>query len=186
LHISHYSTLSNFTLESVTAAQVGFNKIVSFVNAQSRTTEARHSREPYKRTSILINQNMSSGNPGLSGTISQPYKDKFLEYINNDLNTPKAIALIFDLLKDDTISNEDKKATILDFDTVLKLGFSSPVVSEETSVPQSVIDLAIRRKSARENKDFALADALREEIEKAGYVVKDTGSEEGFSLEKKL
>lgn len=158
LYTANYSTLSNFTIESVKAAQVGFEKIK------------------------LTCHSLENGNPG---TISLTYKEKFLEYINNDLNTPKAIALIFDLLKDDSISNEDKKVTILDFDRVLKLDFDSLQTKKSLSIPQSVIDLGQRRKNARDARDFALADALREEIEKVGYIIKDTDTEEGFLLEVK-
>jgi cysteinyl-tRNA synthetase len=153
LYTSHYSTLSNFTLESVKAAQVGFQKIKDFLQQ---------------------NENL--------GTVSASYKEKFTEYINQDLNTPKAIALIFDLLKDDSISYEDKKSTILDFDMVLKLDLDK---KEKTSeIPSHIIELAQRRKTARDTKDFALSDALREEIEKAGYTIKDTSSEVGFIVEK--
>ncbi len=156
IYTSHYSTLSNFTFESVKAAQVGLEKIKDFL--------ARHSRE--------------GGNPG---EISLIYKEKFISYINNDLNTAKAIALLFDLLKDNTISNQDKSATILDFDRVFKLDLSTKKL---TNIPQSIEQLALRRKSARDSKDFALADALREEIEKHGYTIKDTSDEVGFSIEK--
>lgn len=153
LYTSHYSTPSNFTFESVQASQSGLQKIISFISKISKT-----------------------------GTISQSYKQNFLSYINNDLNTPKAIALIFDLIKDNTISDEDKKETILDFDKVLKLNLSN-ISFEKESIPQNIIDLAIRRKIARENRDFALSDALREEIDKLGYVVKDTSTETGFEIE---
>jgi cysteinyl-tRNA synthetase len=154
LYTSHYSTLSNFTIESVQAAQIGLQKIISFI-----------------------------GQIKEEGSIDTTYKEKFTSYINEDLNTSKAIALIFDLLKDDSISAKDKKSTILDFDKVLKLQLNK---KEETpEIPTQVIELAQRRKAARDNKDFALADALREEIEKVGYTIKDTTSEVGFSVEKK-
>jgi len=187
LYTSHYSTLSNFTFESVIAAQTAFHKIKDFLARHSRgggNFEDRHSRGHYKSTSILINQNKSSGNPG---QISPTYKEQFLKHINNDLNTPKAIALIWDMLKDTTVSDEDKKVTLLDFDKVLRLDLehSNSNNSQTVEIPQSVITLAQRRKVARDNKDFALADALREEIEKAGFEVKDTSTEEGFGLEVK-
>lgn len=158
LYTSHYSTLSNFTIESVKAAQVGLNKIKDFVMNHFENTES-------------------------SGHVLASYKETFLSYINNDLNTPKAIALIFDLLKDTSVSDEDKRATVLDFDTVLKLELDAVQSTQENPIPQSVRGLATRRKNARDVKDFALADALREEIEKAGFVVKDTASEDGFHLE---
>jgi cysteinyl-tRNA synthetase len=160
LYTSHYSTLSNFTIESVKAAQVGFQKIKDFMNVIPGLTQ----------------------DLAITGTVSLSYKEKFTEYINQDLNTPKAIALIFDLLKDDSISNEDKGATILDFDTVLKLDLDKE--EKDSKIPSHIIEQAQRRKIARDNKDFALSDALREEIEKAGYTIKDTSSEDGFSIEK--
>lgn len=153
LYTSHYSTLSNFTIESVQAAQAGLQKIISSLQQ-------------------IKNE----------GSVDSSYKEKFLTYINDDLNTSKAIALIFDLLKDSSITDENKKTTILDFDKVLKLELDK--VETTSEIPSQVIELAQRRKTARDNKDFALADALREEIENMGYVVKDTASQEGFSIEK--
>lgn len=162
LYTAHYSTLSNFTFESVGAAQVAYEKL------------ARHIHEK------IITPGLDRG-LSQQGKISHVYKVKFLSFINNDLDTPKAIALIWDMLKDDSISNEDKKATILDFDTVLKLDLDKPIIKAE--IPSQITELAQRRKIARGNRDFALADALREEIEKAGFVVKDTDTETGFNIE---
>lgn len=153
LYTSHYSTLSNFTIESVQAAQAGLQKIIS--SLQQIKDE---------------------------GSVDSSYKEKFLSYINDNLNTSKAIALIFDLLKDSSITDENKKTTILDFDKVLKLELAK--IEATSEIPTQVIKLAQRRKTARDNKDFALADALREEIEKLGYIVKDTASQEGFYVEK--
>lgn len=155
LYTSHYSTRSNFTFDSVEASQSAFQKLLSFVQKNK------------------------------AGNINAEYKNKFTQFINNDLDTPKAIALIWEMIKDDSISNEDKKSTILDFDQVLKLDLSKEEDSSEIEIPDAVIQLANRRKEARNKKDFALADALREEIEKAGYIVKDINSEVGFILEKK-
>lgn len=153
LYTSHYSTLSNFTIESVQAAQAGLQKIISSLQQ-------------------IKNE----------GSVDSSYKERFLTYINDDLNTSKAIALIFDLLKDSSVTDENKKTTILDFDKVLKLELDK--VETTSEIPSQVIELAQRRKAARDNKDFALADALREEIENIGYMVKDTASQEGFSIEK--
>ena len=164
LYTSHYSTLSNFTIESVKAAQVGFNKIKEFISHYSH---------------IKISDNESDTN---TSERENSYTEKFLTYINDDLNTPKAIALIFDLLKDSLITDQNKKRIILQFDTVLKLGLDK---TKSDDISSHIIDLAHRRKIARDNKDFALSDALREEIEESGYTIKDTNSETGFILEKR-
>jgi cysteinyl-tRNA synthetase len=55
------------------------------------------------------------------GNAHQEYKNKFTEYINDDLNTPRALSLLWDVMKDENMSNADKKATILDFDKVFGL-----------------------------------------------------------------
>lgn len=157
IYTSHYSTLSNFTIESVQASQIGLQKIKSFI-IQNNTT---------------------------IGNIVDTYREKFLTHINNDLNTPQAIAVIFELLKDDSISNEDKYATLLDFDSVLQLGFKN-IETEEVTIPENILLLAQRRKEARINRDFALSDALREEIIKAGFEIKDTDSDVGFSITKSI
>lgn len=98
-------------------------------------------------------------------------KSDFLEFINDDLNTPKALALIWDILKDENISDADKKATIIDFDKVLGLKLD---MIEKFEIPEKVQDLINERDLARTEKDFTKSDELRAEIEKLGFQVKDT------------
>lgn len=176
LYTSHYSTLSNFTIESVKAAQVGFEKIKNFMSKVENIKTVI--------PDLIRDPEIKPQDPRLrkDDTLKE-YKQKFLSHINNDLNTPQAIAVIFELLKDDSISHEDKKAIILDFDTVLQLGLNN-IQKEETSIPDNVLQLAQRRKEARDTKDFGLADALREEITNLGYKIKDTDSEIGFLISK--
>lgn len=101
---------------------------------------------------------------------------EFNSYINDDLDTPKALALVSEVLKDENISDADKKATILDFDRVLGLKLNESHAVNITPEVQSLID---ERNEARKNKDFAKSDEIREKIEKLGYNLKDTlhGSE---------
>ncbi len=96
---------------------------------------------------------------------------KFNDLINDDLNTPKALALVHDTLRDEKISDADKKATILDFDKVLGLQLDK---IETFEIPNEVKELIKERDIARANKDFAKSDELRNEIEKLGFEVKDT------------
>jgi len=105
-----------------------------------------------------------------SGTIDQTHKVKFLKYLNDDLDTPRALTVLWDVLKDPNISNPDKRATILDFDTVLGLGFNK--IKEEV-VPEEVIKLLKERELARNAKDFKLSDELRDKIKALGFEVKD-------------
>jgi cysteinyl-tRNA synthetase len=108
------------------------------------------------------------------GKINSGYQLKFKEFIEDDLDTPRALTLLWDLMKDETISPADKIATILDFDKVFGLGFEN--IKEEV-IPKEVIKLAEEREEARKNKDFKKSDELREKINNLGYEVKD-GSDE--------
>lgn len=108
------------------------------------------------------------------GSADAEYKNRFLGFINNDLQIPQAVALVWELLKDKNINNADKKATLLDFDKVLGLNFSH-IVQEE--IPQEIQKLADVRNLARSEKDWTRADELRKEIEQKGYKIKDSDSE---------
>lgn len=108
------------------------------------------------------------------GTINTEYQEKFTKFISDDLDTPRALALLWSLVADENISPADRKATILDFDKVLGLGF---VDLKEDTIPEEVKNLVEERELARQNKDFKLADVLRDKISALGYEVKDT--EEG-------
>lgn len=116
----------------------------------------------------------------LLGTISPTYGEKFEAFINDDLDTPRAVASLFELMKDETISAETKRATILKMDEVLGLGFAD---LKEMEIPSAVADLIKARNQARAEKDFAKSDSLREEIENLGYLVKDTA--DGQKVSKK-
>ena len=105
------------------------------------------------------------------GQISPEYQNKFKERISDDLDTPRAISLLWDLMKDEKVSNADKKATILDFDKVLSLGFTD---LKEDEVPEEIQNLVKEREEARNNKDFQKSDELRDKINSLGYEVKDT------------
>ncbi|MBQ7327812.1 MAG: cysteine--tRNA ligase [Clostridia bacterium] len=104
------------------------------------------------------------------------YEAEFLESINDDLNMPRAIATVLKMLKEERSKNV--YATLEKFNTVLGLN-----LEEENQIPAEVQEKAEARWQAKKNKDFATADALRQEIDSLGYVVKDT--REGYQILKK-
>jgi cysteinyl-tRNA synthetase len=105
------------------------------------------------------------------------YLEKFTAAINDDLNTPQALALAWDLLKDETIASGAKRATLLKFDEIFGLSFAS---LPSVTIPDSITALAQERQDARARKDFAEGDRLRAEVEKQGFSIDDTP--EGFML----
>ncbi|OGI95090.1 cysteine--tRNA ligase [Candidatus Nomurabacteria bacterium RIFCSPLOWO2_01_FULL_40_18] len=112
------------------------------------------------------------------GKVSKEYQHKFKEFIGDDLDTPRALTLLWDIFKDESISNADKKATVLDFDKVLGLGFAD---LKTEKIPEEVAKLAEARDKARQNKDFKKSDELRKEINSLGYEVKDTADGQKIS-----
>ena len=113
------------------------------------------------------------------GKINENYKQKFKKFIEDDLDTPRALALLWDIFKDESLSSADKKATVLDFDKVLGLGFED---LKEEKIPENIQKIVEEREQARQNKDFKKSDELRDKIKSLGYEVKDT--EEGQKVSK--
>ncbi len=106
------------------------------------------------------------------GTINEAYKNKFDEVMFNDLNTPQALAVIWTLLKDDTVSDDDKYRTIHSYDEVLGLNLKE-AKKEEIVIPNNVKELLEARASARLAGNYQESDRLRDEISNLGYTVKD-------------
>ena len=105
------------------------------------------------------------------GSINQSYQVLFHEMVNDDLNTAGGLATVWELLKNSDVSDADKKATILDFDRVLGLNLNEKVAERE--IPAAIQELLDQRKAARDAKDWATADRLRDEIIAQGYEVQD-------------
>jgi cysteinyl-tRNA synthetase len=103
--------------------------------------------------------------------MSGPFRERFLEAVNDDLNMPRAMAVIQELLKSGIPAGE-KYATILDFDRVLGLDLDQADKPEE--LPAEVATLVEARRKAREAKNWTESDRLRDEIQALGYTVKDT------------
>lgn len=120
----------------------------------------------------LLNKISNLGNK--IGQINSEYKNKFIADINDDLNMPKVLATIQEVLKSN-LSNEDKLATILDFDKVLGLNLDKVLKnsSEKKEIPTAIQKIIEERESARKNKNWARADELRAQIIALGYEIKD-------------
>jgi len=123
---------------------------------------------------------LSAADAEVSDFIHIDFKNKFLETINDDLNMPRAMAVIQEMLKSD-IRDTEKRATILDFDRVL--GLKLDQLDKERALPDAVQKLVDARIKAREAKDFAASDELRAEIEMLGYQVQD--AKDGMKVVKK-
>lgn len=149
LYTSNYMSKINFTNEAILASQKALGRLRDYFNELGDSSDR----------------------------VNEEYQIKFKEFISNNLDTPSVIALVWELVKDENISNGDKKATLFDFDKIL--GFD---LDKKDEIPEDVIKLAEDRLKARLIKDWIQSDKLRLEIKDKGYEVKDT--ESGYKLNK--
>ena len=151
---AHYRSKLNYSKKSLEGATISLNNLKNKINE--------------------LDLSSSPKNPKLK----EEYSQKFLEYINNDLDTPKALALVFDILKDNKLSDKEKYELILNFDKI----FSLNLEQEKIEIPQEIISLAKERENFRTQKNFKKSDEIRKIIESKGYIIKD--EEKGFSIKK--
>lgn len=143
---SHYRKQLAFSFESLSGAENAYKKL--------------------KRQVLNLKEDEEIDNE-----TKENYINKFEECLSDDLNTANAITLIYEVLKSDT-SDTTKKETIEYFDKVLSLDLTK---EEKKEIDENYINEMIqKRNKAKENKDFALADSIRNELETKGIILKDT------------
>ncbi|MCZ7553863.1 MAG: cysteine--tRNA ligase [Anaerolineae bacterium UTCFX2] len=109
---------------------------------------------------------------GAPGSVDEGFVDQFREQINDDLNFPRALAVTWELTRS-ALPDSTKKATLLVFDQVLGLGLADWQPPEQV-IPDEILALAESRTKMRQEKRWAEADALRDQIIAAGYEIEDT------------
>jgi cysteinyl-tRNA synthetase len=152
----HYRSPMNFTFEALQGSKQALFRLKRFVFEE------------------LKNAN--------GGTINEVYRKRFHSAINDDLDTPKAVALMWEIVKDASLSPADKVATLREIDSVLDLGLSdemSDVVRElgivaKDEIPDEIQELLEKREIARATHNWGEADHLREMINMKGYTIEDT------------
>jgi len=142
---ANYRGKLNFTFEAVQAAQNAFDKL----------------RETVRDWEV-------SGEK-----ISEEYKNRFFSAIEDDLNTPQALAVMWEMIGDATCPSSEKAATLFEFDKVLGLKLDE-FIGKKTEVPDEVMILVKAREAARVNKNWSESDRLRDEIAKLGFIAEDT------------
>lgn len=150
---AHYRDSLNFTWESLSAAQNGLDNMRELVLA-ARIQNDRTVLSPEKEDKV------------------RDLRERFQEAINDDLNTPKALAVLWEALKSN-IPSEDKYDLAMSFDEVLGLGLHT-VNREDYAIPEDVRKLVNEREKARTKKDWKKSDELRDKLLEKGFEVLDT------------
>ncbi len=114
-----------------------------------------------------------------STKVQNNYHDKFQEAIDDDLNMPLALSVLWNVLRDKKLGSVEKLELVYDFDRVLGLGLED---LEADKIPANIMKLVKEREKARAEKDWTKSDKLRDKIKKKGYVVED--SKDGVKVRK--
>ena len=120
------------------------------------------------------------GKDEVEDKIVEEYEKKFHKAINDDLNMPLAMGTVWEVVRNEKKSPKLAEL-LLKFDTVLGLEIDKQEEQEE--IPQEILDLVEQRRQARQNKDWAKSDELRDLIRSKGYEIKD--SKEGTEVKRK-
>lgn len=151
LLMTHYRKKIKFSFENLDAARNGLN------NLKEKISEVRK----------------LSAEKEIQSEMTEEYKNKFTDSLNDDLNVSEGLALLWEVLKNENLKPGEKIFLINDFDKVLGLKLGEVLAEKEDKIPMEVYELIEKRKTAKQNKDFKLADTIRAEIKEKGYEVLD-------------
>lgn len=162
----HYRTNLKFTEKGLEDAKKARRKIVEWM------TEAGGMEGKVGK----VGKVSKAGKGGEENTI-EPWSEKFFAAMNNDLNTPAALGIIFDLMtwsRNQSEWNDGMVSALKELIEHIRHTFGCFEAEEELDLSADVLTLLTKREDARKAKDFHLSDELRGEILKKGYEVKDT------------
>lgn len=159
---THFRSEMNFTWENLAGMQKTYDRlirqVVSLRESKGRTTLTEDKLEK-------IND----------------YRQRFFAHLENDLNTPEAITVMWEVLKSN-IPSPDKYDLLIEFDEVLNLGLRLAKLEKTAqtepialaALPPEIQQLQSQRDAARQQANWVEADALRQQLEQHGYIVEDT------------
>ena len=146
---SHYRNKLNFTWEAIEATSKSLERL----------------KKGYK---IHLD-----GKDEIKDIKIKEYEEKFHKAINDDLNMPSAMGVVWEVIKSEEKSPKLAEL-LLKFDSVLGLKIQEEVKTKTIDIPQEILDLVKQRDKARENKNWSKSDELRDLIQSKGYEIKDT------------
>lgn len=152
---AHYRSPVNFSWEALKGSKQALFRL------------KRHMYEEYKQKAAIPDQT---------------YLERFDTHLANDFDTPAALATLWDMVKDPTLSNETKCGTLIAMDEILDIGLSDKLADGVRSLgvvatdelPEVVQELIDRREAARIARNWLEADTLRDTIKLKGYNVEDS------------
>ncbi len=148
---THYRKQLEFSFEAMESAKNGYKHL-------------KNSIEEIKK---------SVGNQTIKEDVSNEYLLEFSKNISNDLNIPKAMSVLWEMIKDRKIDPSMKIKMITKFDEVLGLDL---LKEEKNEIPYEIMELVEKRNEMKKQKKYDEADRIREIIKQKGYIIQDTPS----------
>lgn len=146
---SHYRKQLVFSYEALDTAENAYKKLLNRV-------------KNIKKDDSIINEEDF-----------EKYNNQFKAALEDNLNTSNALTTLYDVIKSD-INNNTKLSLIESFDKVLSLDLLKEDDNHDEELVKYIEEMIEKRKNAKVNKDFALADSIREELLNKGIILKDT------------
>ncbi|MEK6913149.1 MAG: cysteine--tRNA ligase [Nanoarchaeota archaeon] len=144
---THYRKSLNFSLELLKTAQNSYERLVNIISSIKNSSKKKNQKNIEKA------------------------KEQFLEIVNRDMNMPKALSFMWEILREDKLNDSEKYELALDFNRI----FGLDLENEEIEVPSEIKKLVKEREEMRKKKNWEESDNIRRRIEKAGYSIDDTG-----------
>ncbi len=156
---SHYQKPLEFSFDNLDGAENAYLKLKNRINRLSKNEDE------------------------IMGNIFNDYNNRFKEAIGNNLNTSFALTVLYDLLKDEEVNDKTKIALIEKFDEVLSLDLlKTEEVEIDSDLEKEVNELIAKRAEAKKNKDFALADQIRDDLLSRNIKLIDTREGTKFEI----
>jgi len=155
---SHYHKQLIFSFETLESVQNAYDKLINKIKSIKNDNEEINQEEFNK------------------------YNNLFKESLENDLNTANAVTVLYDVLKSN-INNNTKLSLIENFDKVLSLDLLKEDNIDDELI-KTIEEKINERNEAKKNKDYALADQIRDELDKMGIIIKDTREGTTYEIKK--
>ena len=146
---SHYRNQLTFSWEALDGAEQAYQKLKNKVKSLDKTPDLHESKLDY-------------------------YQNLFKDAISNDLNTSSMLTILYDVLKDDELSDFTKLYLVEDFDKVLSLGLIEEEKTVDNDLENFILEKIEERANAKKDKDFSKADKIRDELLEKGIKLIDT------------
>lgn len=151
----HYRKQLNFTWDALEAAMVAYNRLVGYVARMKKAAKGEKAKSKSDRRGV------------------HSYMTRFANELQNDLSMPKALAVMWELVKEEKMGAKDKLEVLMTMDSVLGLNLKAVKASSEEVIPEKVMKLVEERENLRVSCKFEEADRVRDEILALGFEVED-------------